>query len=103
MYDELRHIFISISLQRQLVLDLHLVELLFALLAARTTSVIGKAGIYQNDLAADVNEVVLQTAMVAGVFVEFVHPFLAAEGERLGIETVGTEFNCFDSHKIIAY
>jgi hypothetical protein len=52
MYDELRHIFISISLQRQLVLDLHLVELLFALLAARTTSVIGKAGMVSTKITS---------------------------------------------------
>ena len=57
--------------------------------------------LYQNHLAAGVDEVVLQAATIADVVVEFVSAFFAAHDERLGVETLFSEFYCFDFHNLI--
>ena len=60
----------------------------------------GETGIHQNHLTAGVDEVVLQAAAIADVAVEFVGAFFAAHDERLGIEPVFAEFDCFDFHNL---
>ena len=76
------------------------VYLLFAfhMAVAHHDAAVADDGVHQNHLAASVDEVVLKTAAVADIIVEFVYAFFAAKGKRLGIEAVGTEFYCSDFH-----
>ena len=61
----------------------------------------GETGIDENHLAAGVDEVVLQAAAIADVAVELVGAFFTAHNKRLGVETLFSEFYCFDFHNLI--
>ena len=64
-------------------------------------STCGQTRINKNDLVAGVNQIVLQTAAVANALVEFLCTFLAAENKGLRIESVFSEFYCFDLHNFL--
>ena len=59
-----------------------------------------QAGIHQNHFATRINQIVLKSAAIADVLIKLVLSFLASEHEGLGIESVLTEFYCFDFHKL---
>ena len=61
----------------------------------------GDAGVHQDDLAAGVDQIVLQAAAIANSGVEFPGPLLSAEGKGLGIKPVPAEFHCFDFHLVL--
>ena len=62
-----------------------------------------QAGIYQDDFVACVYQIVLQTATIADVFVKLLLSFLATKCEWLRIESVFSEFYCFDVHSFFFF
>ena len=57
-----------------------------------------QASIYQDDFVASVYQIVLKTATIADVLVKLLGSLFAAKYEWLRIESVFSEFYCFDFH-----
>ena len=60
-----------------------------------------KTGIDKNDFVSCVDQIILKTASVSDVRIKFLHSFFTAECKRLCVESVLSELDCFDLHKLI--
>ena len=63
----------------------------------------GKSRIDQDDLATCVYQIVLETTTITDIDLKLIDTLFSAKCERLGVESVFSEFYCFDFPLIIFF